>query len=126
MKLPQVVTALLLLVLQLSAFDARAALTDQRANQQIDNAILPRLGRTMDYFGTKDKLSAIFSSEYRPTDDLHFYVDTMYSKRDDKAQRVAYNWAVRNNGVIPLNMTVDRSDCSAGLPTRTYASRFAC
>ncbi|MDR7048945.1 TonB-dependent receptor [Duganella sp. 3397] len=82
--------------------------------QQIDNAILPRLGRTMDYFGTKDKLSAIFSSEYRPTDDLHFYVDTMYSKRDDKAQRVAYNWAVRNNGVIPLNMTVDRSDCSAG------------
>ena len=40
MKLPQVVTAaLLLLVLYFSAPDARAALTDQQANQQIDNAI---------------------------------------------------------------------------------------
>lgn len=82
--------------------------------QQIDNAILPRLGRSVDYFGKKDKVSAIFSSEYRPTDDLHFYVDTMYSKRDDDTQRVSYNWAVRNNAPIPLNMTVDRSDCAAG------------
>ncbi|SFV07623.1 TonB-dependent receptor [Pseudoduganella namucuonensis] len=82
--------------------------------QQIDNAIVPRLGRTMDYFGTKDKISAIFSTEYRPTGNLHFYLDTMYSKKDDEAQRVAYNWAVRNNAAIPLNMTVDRSDCSKG------------
>ncbi len=82
--------------------------------QQIDNAILPRLGRTMDYFGTKDKGSAIFAAEYRPTDNLHFYLDTMYSKRDDKMTRMDYDWSVRNGGMIPLNMTVDKSDCSDG------------
>lgn len=81
---------------------------------QIDNAIVPRLGRTMDFFGTRDKAAAIFSAEYRPSDELHFYLDTMYSKRDDDMQRVAYTWAVRNNASIPLNMTVDRSDCTTG------------
>ncbi|UGQ47592.1 TonB-dependent receptor [Massilia endophytica] len=81
---------------------------------QIDNAIVPRLGRTMDYFGTKDKVSAVVSAEYRPTESLHFYLDTMYSKKDDDMQRIAYNWAVRNNAAIPLNMTVDRNDCSNG------------
>jgi len=82
--------------------------------QQIDNAIVPRLGRSMDYFGTKDKGSAIFAAEYRPTENLHFYLDTMYSKRDDKMTRMDYDWSVRNGGMIPLNMTVDKSDCSDG------------
>lgn len=81
---------------------------------QIDNAILPRLGRQMDFFGTRDKGAAIFSAEYRPTEDLHFYLDTMYSKREDKMQRIAYTWAVRNNVEIPLNMKVDKEDCTAG------------
>jgi hypothetical protein len=39
MKLPQVVSTFLLVVLNLLAFDAGAALTDQQANRQIDNAI---------------------------------------------------------------------------------------
>lgn len=81
---------------------------------QIDNALVPRLGRTMDYFGTRDKAAAIVSAEWRPTAGLHFYVDSMYSKRDDDMSRIAYTWAVRNNFEIPLNMQVDRSDCSNG------------
>lgn len=91
---------------------------------QIDNAIIPRLGRDMDFFGTRDKMAAIVSAEYRPSEDLHFYVDTMYSKRDDDMQRVAYNWAVRNNAPIPLNMKVDRDDCSNGctVTSATYAN----
>src|SRR5450830_1946750 len=48
---------------------------------QIDNAIVPRLGRTMEYYGTRDKISTVFAAEYRPTDNLHFYLDTMYSKK---------------------------------------------
>ncbi|MGO4378370.1 TonB-dependent receptor [Pseudoduganella sp. RAF19] len=93
---------------------------------QIDNAILPRLGRTMDYFGTRDKISAIFSAEYRPTKDLHFYLDTMYSKKDDDMQRIAYTWAVRNMGEIPLNMTVDKSDCTNGCTVTggTFANAY--
>jgi TonB-dependent receptor len=82
--------------------------------QQIDNAIIPRLGRKMDYFGTKDKGSAIFSAEYRPTENLHFYLDTVYSKRDDKMTRMDYDWSVRNGGMIPLNMKVDKTDCADG------------
>jgi hypothetical protein len=74
----------------------------------------------MDYFGTKDKGSAIFSAEYRPTENLHFYLDTMYSKRDDKMTRMDYDWSVRNGGMIPLNMTVDKSDCSDGCRHRRY------
>jgi TonB-dependent receptor len=81
---------------------------------QINKAIVPRLGRTMDYFGTKDKGSAIFSAEYRPSEALHFYLDTMYSKRDDNMTRMDYDWSVRNGGMIPLNMTVDKTDCANG------------
>ncbi|MRV73837.1 TonB-dependent receptor [Duganella sp. FT92W] len=92
--------------------------------QQIDNAILPRLARTMDYYGTRDKISAIVSTEYRPSKELHFYLDTMYSKKDDDMKRIAYTWAVRNNAAIPLNMTVDRSDCANGCVVTggTYAN----
>lgn len=82
--------------------------------QQIDNAIVPRLGRTMEYYGDKDKISGVFAAEYRPSENLHFYLDTMYSKKDDDMQRNAYTWAVRNNGSIPLNMTVDKTDCANG------------
>lgn len=81
---------------------------------QIDNAIVPRLGRTMEYYGSRDKISAVLAGEYRPTENLHFYLDTMYSKKDDDMQRNAYTWAVRNNASIPLDMAVDRSDCAAG------------
>ena len=66
---------------------------------QIDNAIVPRLGRTMEYYGTRDKISTVFAAEYRPLENLHFYLDTMYSKKDDDMQRNAYTWAVRNNGL---------------------------
>ncbi|WEF33887.1 TonB-dependent receptor [Pseudoduganella chitinolytica] len=81
---------------------------------QIDNAIVPRLGRTMEYYGTRDKISTVFAAEYRPTQDLQFYLDTMYSKKDDDMQRNAYTWAVRNNASIPLNLQVDRTDCANG------------
>ncbi len=80
----------------------------------IDNALVPRLGRQMDFFGTRDKGAAIFSAEYRPSESLHFYLDTLYSQRDDKMQRIAYTWAVRNNFEIPLNLKTDSADCANG------------
>ena len=80
----------------------------------IDNALVPRLGRYMEYYGDRDKASAIISAEYRPTENLHFYVDTLYSEKDDDMQRIGYTWAMRNEFAIPLNMTVDRADCNAG------------
>jgi TonB-dependent receptor len=91
---------------------------------QIDNAIIPRLGRYMGEAGTKDKVTGIVSAEFRPNKDLHFYLDTMYSKKDNEMDRAAMSWVGRNGAIIPLNMTVDRSDCSHGcvVTGATYAN----
>jgi TonB-dependent receptor len=82
--------------------------------QQIDNALLPRLGRASDEFGARDRDNAIVSLEYRPNEDLHFYVDSMYGHKKNNEQRLDMAWIVRNGSAIPLNMTVDRADCSNG------------
>jgi TonB-dependent receptor len=82
--------------------------------QQIDNALIPRLGRPSDEYGSRDRINAILSAEWRPSDDLHFYVDSMYGWKKNDLQRVDMDWVGRNGAVIPLNMTVDKSDCSQG------------
>jgi TonB-dependent receptor len=82
--------------------------------QQIDNAILPRLGRPSDEFGSRDRINAIVSAEWRPSDALHFYVDGMYGWKKNDLQRIDMDWVGRNGAIIPLNMTVDKSDCSQG------------
>ena len=82
--------------------------------QQIDNALIPRLGRTSDEFGSHDRTNAIVSFEYRPTDTLHFYLDSMYGHKKNNEQRIDMDWVGRNGAAIPVNMTVDRSDCSQG------------
>lgn len=80
---------------------------------QIDNALIPRLGRRMAEYGDKKKVTAIVSGEYRPSADLHFYVDTMYSEKTNDLQRTDINWVGRNGAIIPLNMKVD-GDCTQG------------
>jgi TonB-dependent receptor len=82
--------------------------------QQIDNAILPRLGRPSDEFGSHDRINGIVSAEWRPSDALHFYVDGMYGWKKNDLQRIDMDWVGRNGAIIPLNMTVDKSDCSQG------------
>ena len=92
--------------------------------QQINNAIIPRLGRPSDEFGARDRDNAIVSLEYRPLDSLQFYVDSMYGHKKNNEQRVDMDWVGRNGAAIPLNMTVDRSDCSNGCvaTSGTYAN----
>lgn len=91
---------------------------------QIDNAIIPRLSRPSDEFGTRDRISTIGSIEWRPSDSFHFYVDGMYAHRKNDLQRIDMNWVGRNGAVIPLNMHVDRTDCSNGcvVTDATYAN----
>ncbi|MDB5687016.1 MAG: TonB-dependent receptor, partial [Rhizorhabdus sp.] len=92
--------------------------------QQIDNGILPRLGRTLDDFGTRDRLNGVVSLEWRPTDDLHFYVDGLVGRKTNKLQRIDMDWVGRNGAIIPLNTTYDKTDCSAGCTVTggTYAN----
>ncbi|KQT33768.1 TonB-dependent receptor [Sphingomonas sp. Leaf412] len=92
--------------------------------QQIDNGLLPRLGRPRTEVGERTRYNGLVSVEWRPSDAFHFYVDGMYAKRDTEFTRTAMNWAVRNGAAIPLNTTYDKADCSAGCTVTggTYAN----
>lgn len=81
---------------------------------QIDNALIPRLGRPMEETGTKERLSGVFSVQYRPNDAMEFYLDAMAAKRENDLTRIDMNWVGRFGAMIPKNMTVDRADCSQG------------
>jgi len=82
----------------------------------LNNALLPRLARDTTTIGTRSRLSGLVSLEWRPSDTLHFAIDTLYdvSKRD--FLRYAMNWQVRNSGpgtgptatggMVPYNVTV--------------------
>ena len=82
--------------------------------QQIDNALIPRLGRPSDEFGSRDRYNAIASFEFRPNDNLHFYVDSLYGHKKNDEKRIDMDWVGRNGASIPLNLAVDRTDCSQG------------
>jgi TonB-dependent receptor len=82
--------------------------------QQLDNGLIPRLGRPSDEFGSRDRINAIASAEWRPSDSLHFYVDGMYGKRKNDLQRIDMDWVGRNGAAIPLNEKVDNSNCATG------------
>ena len=89
-----------------------------RTIQQIDNAIIPRLGRPMFDVGEKTRYSGVLSLEFRPADSMKLHLDSMYGKRENDLERVDMMWAVRRTSqgglVIPQNMEVDRTDCAAG------------
>ena len=92
--------------------------------QQIDNGLLPRLGRPSDEFGSRDRINGVVSAEWRPTDDLHFYIDGLYGWKKNDLQRIDMDWVGRNGAIIPLNTTYDKTDCSAGCTVTggTYAN----
>jgi TonB-dependent receptor len=92
--------------------------------QQLDNGLIPRLGRPSDEFGTKDRYNGIVSLEYRPSENLHFYVDSLYGKKKNDMQRIDMDWVGRFGAMVPLNVTVDKSDCSLGCTVTggTYAN----
>jgi TonB-dependent receptor len=78
--------------------------------QQISNAIIPRLGRPMTEFGTRDRYNGVISMEYRPSDSLHFYVDSVYGHEINNLQRFDMDFVGRNGATIPLNEQVDQND----------------
>ncbi|WP_152528083.1 TonB-dependent receptor [Sphingobium lactosutens] len=82
--------------------------------QQIDNGLLPRLGRFSAQYGRRDRINAIASAEFRPTDAMHFYIDGLYGYKKNDLKRENIAWIVRNSQIIPTNTTYDREDCSAG------------
>jgi TonB-dependent receptor len=91
---------------------------------QLDNGLLPRLGRPSDESGPRTRYNLIGSLEFRPSDSFHFYVDGIYGHKKNDLKRIDMNWVGRNGSVIPLNTTYDKSDCSNGCTVQkgTYAN----
>ncbi|MFG6465064.1 TonB-dependent receptor [Roseateles sp. BYS87W] len=81
---------------------------------QLDNAIIPRLGRAMVAEGNRDRQNAILSVEFRPTPQAQLFLDTIYGHKKNTFERTDINWVGRNGSSIPLNLQVDRSDCTNG------------
>ena len=81
--------------------------------QQISNAMLPRLGRTMYERGHRDRYNMVTSLEWRPTDNLHFYMDMVGGRTFNDEDRSDLDLGVRagagSQPLIPLNMTLDPS-----------------
>lgn len=80
---------------------------------QIDNAIIPRLGRAMVAEGSRDRQNAIVSLEARPNSSVKLFVDTIYGHKKNTFERSDMNWVGRNGSSIPVNMQVD-GDCANG------------
>jgi TonB-dependent receptor len=95
--------------------------------QQIDNAIIPRLGRPAVIEGERDRYNAVAAFEFRPTDTFHAYLDTMYGKKENDLERIDMNLVGRNGAMIPINMQVDRDNCAQGcvVTSATFANAQA-
>src|ERR1700722_17228807 len=78
---------------------------------QISNALVPRLGRSMYEQGSRDRYNGILSLEWRPTQDLHFYLDGIFGRTFNNLNRSDIDWGVRagagSQPLIPENLQVD-------------------
>ncbi|SFJ28435.1 TonB-dependent receptor [Caulobacter sp. UNC279MFTsu5.1] len=93
------------------------AATSGLSLQDLSRALIPRLGRNSYTEGTRSRVSALLSLEYRPTDDLQFAIDGIWAKSKRDYQRLNMNWYVRNSGpgtaptstggMVPIDLKVD-------------------
>jgi TonB-dependent receptor len=83
------------------------------SRDELDRGIIPYLGRPMYTLGDRDATSALASFQWRPTDDMDFALDVLYSETDRTFDRVeAMNWGRRNflslgAAWIPENVAVN-------------------
>jgi TonB-dependent receptor len=85
-----------------------AALDPNITGTALSNTLFPRLGREVYDQGSRDRLSFLMSTEYRPTSDLRFSLDFLYGIADRQFNRLDMDWYVRNsNFMTPANVTAD-------------------
>ncbi|MDR3526344.1 MAG: TonB-dependent receptor [Rhizomicrobium sp.] len=77
---------------------------------QVTNATVPRTGRPMFEKGTRNRYNGILSLEYRPSDELHFYFDSILGVIENNLDREDMFWIARNGNSIPMNMKVDANN----------------
>jgi len=80
---------------------------------QISEALMPRLGRPVNMSGDRDRDSVLGSFEWRPSDAMHFALDTLYSKAHRTDDRIDMDLVGRNfgaTGMIPTDMQLDANN----------------
>jgi TonB-dependent receptor len=78
---------------------------------QLDQALIPRLGRASYSEGKRNRDSVIIAGEWRPNDAMAFYLDTLLGKTHNNFNRLDMDWIVRNsNAMVPLNVKVDANN----------------
>ncbi|CAN5266800.1 TonB-dependent receptor [soil metagenome] len=88
-----------------------ASLNPGTTVQQLGDAILPRLGRQSYSSGSRDRDSVLVSGEYRPNQDLAFYLDVLLGKTVNDFNRLDMDWIVRNsNSMVPVGVQVDANN----------------
>lgn len=77
---------------------------------QISEALIPRLGRSAYMDGDQDRLSGLMSLEYRPADNMHFYLDVLATNQQRDFNRYALAFIGRNGTAIPTRMVLDQNN----------------
>ena len=81
---------------------------------QYSNALLPKFPRPMFEEGYRDRFNGVFSLEYRPTDNLQFYVDLVGGLTDNNMNRTDSTLGIRAGAasvpIVPVNVKVDANN----------------
>ncbi len=102
------------------------ALNPGASIQQIDNALMARLGRHLLYEGERKRTGEVLSMQWQPNDQWDIYLDTVLAQKSNEMIYEAMNAGTRANTVIPIGMEFDRTDCAIGcvLNKATFANTF--
>jgi TonB-dependent receptor len=78
---------------------------------QLSNMLLPRLSRDMYERGTRDRYNGVMSLEWKPTENLHFYLDAIVGRQFNDQDRNDLDLGVRGGNsatpMIPVGASVD-------------------
>jgi len=78
---------------------------------QFSNALLPKFPRPMFEEGYRDRFNGVASFEYRPTDDLRFYLDLIGGFTDNNLNRTDSTLGIRAGAasvpIVPVGLQVD-------------------
>jgi TonB-dependent receptor len=77
---------------------------------QISEALIPRLGRSAYMDGEQDRVSGLLSFEYRPSDNMQFYLDAIATNQTRDFNRLALAFIGRNGTAIPTKMVLDSNN----------------
>ncbi len=94
--------------------------------QQIDNALMARLGRHLIYEGKRERTGEVLSFQWQPNDKWDVYLDTVFAQKSNEMVYEAMNAGTRANTPIPIGMEFDRTDCTLGctLTKGIFANTF--